>query len=260
MKKNKHCNACLAVMKRWGNVNHSILQLSSSCGRTFQNIKNGDLNSSLSKEGDLPTVRVSDIAGTCIESYEFEQICTNHPMAFFTSNVYQNLFVNNQSVLSVFLKPSSLQKSDNKGFAFNLSVLCENCYDFTVSSFTSNKIGDSDSFDVNRRTVMAFTDMGKGHKAVEEFCMIMNMSVMSSKTFHKHSKSSVKSSEEQLQEARRRVREVYQENDCSMTQDSVIDIGASYDGTWHKRGHTSNYGVGCVIASNRSSHQLLCTI
>ncbi|GFV28745.1 uncharacterized protein TNCV_3986951 [Trichonephila clavipes] len=32
-----------------------------------------------------------------------------------------------------------------------------------------------------------------------------------------------------------------------LVQNNIIDITVSYDGTWHKRGHTSLYGIGIVI-------------
>ena len=31
------------------------------------------------------------------------------------------------------------------------------------------------------------------------------------------------------------------------SDDGITDIHVSYDGTWHKRGHTSKTGMGCVI-------------
>ena len=35
--------------------------------------------------------------------------------------------------------------------------------------------------------------------------------------------------------------------DSNLDPDSTIPIIVSYDGTWHKRGHSSHYGVGVVI-------------
>ena len=35
--------------------------------------------------------------------------------------------------------------------------------------------------------------------------------------------------------------------DISLGHDNIIPIVVSYDGTWHKRGHSSHYGVGVVI-------------
>ena len=33
----------------------------------------------------------------------------------------------------------------------------------------------------------------------------------------------------------------------TLSEDDVLDISVSYDGTWHTRGHTSHIGAGCVI-------------
>lgn len=52
-----------------------------------------------------------------------------------------------------------------------------------------------------------------------------------------------------LQKARKQVSEYPQKLDSSLDYQSVIDINVSFDSTWHKRSHTSDYGVGCVIES-----------
>ena len=38
------------------------------------------------------------------------------------------------------------------------------------------------------------------------------------------------------------------EKDPAIGKDDIVDVAVSYDGTWHKRGYTSNHGVGVVIA------------
>ena len=43
------------------------------------------------------------------------------------------------------------------------------------------------------------------------------------------------------------VRSFYCSMDSNLDPDSTIPIIVSYDGTWHKRGHSSHYGVGVVI-------------
>lgn len=50
-----------------------------------------------------------------------------------------------------------------------------------------------------------------------------------------------------MAKARKRVREFYKEQGQPVTENSVIDLAVSYDGSWHKRGFTSNYGVGTII-------------
>ena len=50
--------------------------------------------------------------------------------------------------------------------------------------------------------------------------------------------------------AAKAVRKVYMEMDASITADSVIPIAITYDGTWHRRGHSSHFGVGVIIELN----------
>ncbi|GFT04711.1 uncharacterized protein TNCV_334601 [Trichonephila clavipes] len=46
-----------------------------------------------------------------------------------------------------------------------------------------------------------------------------------------------------LLDVRKNIREAY----GSKNDKDIVDIEVSYDGSWLKRGHTSNIGVGCVI-------------
>ncbi|KAJ4445232.1 hypothetical protein ANN_07033 [Periplaneta americana] len=91
----------------------------------------------------------------------------------------------------------------------------------------------------------AFLYIGKGHTAMEQFAMIMNMSKLSGRSFHDHA---IKvATEKILEEARCDVRKAYSELYADGEIPSPLNISVSYDGTWHTRGHTSCYGVGCVI-------------
>ena len=42
------------------------------------------------------------------------------------------------------------------------------------------------------------------------------------------------------------MRQTYEEL-YELEPNKIIDLVCSYDGSWHKRGHTSLYGIGCVI-------------
>ena len=53
-----------------------------------------------------------------------------------------------------------------------------------------------------------------------------------------------------FQDAVAAVRSHYMAADPTLTDDSDIPIVVSYDGTWHKRGHTSHHGVGVVVELN----------
>ncbi|XP_033609282.1 uncharacterized protein LOC117282699 [Cryptotermes secundus] len=50
-----------------------------------------------------------------------------------------------------------------------------------------------------------------------------------------------------LQEAQTSVHQSYIATDPSLSEDDIIDITVSYDGTWQKRVFSSLYGIGAVI-------------
>lgn len=52
---------------------------------------------------------------------------------------------------------------------------------------------------------------------------------------------------ETLSKARARVRQHCLMENCDLKEGDVIDLAVSFDGSWHNRGFTSNYGVGSVI-------------
>lgn len=78
----------------------------------------------------------------------------------------------------------ALKMSNQRGFAANLSVSCTTCDELAGSCFTLEKIDDTQNDDVNRRAVKAFTTLGKEYTALEHFCLVMNVPVMSSITFN----------------------------------------------------------------------------
>lgn len=135
------------------------------------------------------------------------------------------------------------------GLAQNITVFCKNC-GFGFSNDTSSKVPDQgNSYDINRRAVVAVTELGKGHVALEKLSCVMNLPCMDSKTFTRHLKHFHSFSAQSLH--------AQQQNICAKVKDAhsilcksssdICNIAVSYDATWHKRGHTSNYAVGCVI-------------
>lgn len=122
-----------------------------------------------------------------------------------------------------------------------------------TDSFTS-KITEK-TFDVNKRIVKYFKSNGLGYSAMESFYMVMNMEGMSSSSFTKHadniSMATKQAGQINLVRARQRLRDVHHKyyvgKSTPSLESEVLDIAVSFDGSWHKRGHTSNHGVGCVI-------------
>lgn len=140
------------------------------------------------------------------------------------------------------------------GFAHKLVLECSICECIIESCDSSKKISDSGRpkvYDVNRRMAKFFSSTGQGHGSMERFGMVFNMDSMSQRAYSNHvkviSKSCKQAAEISLVKARDRVREAYIEQDPGNKDKTYLDLSVSYDGTWQKRGHTSNFGVGVVI-------------
>ncbi|GFX49603.1 uncharacterized protein TNCV_4902451 [Trichonephila clavipes] len=97
------------------------------------------------------------------------------------------------------------------------------------------------------RTVQGILSLALGYSALEKFCMHMNLSIMSSKTFNSYKakflNGNLVESNQLLLDVRKNVREAY----GSKNDKDIVRIGVPYDGSWLTRGYTSNIVVGCVI-------------
>ena len=51
----------------------------------------------------------------------------------------------------------------------------------------------------------------------------------------------------EMKAAGKRLRKQLIKDDDTITDESIIDVCVTYDGTWSKRGFTANHGVGIVI-------------
>ena len=153
----------------------------------------------------------------------------------------------------------SLDLVDNESFraglAHKLLLQCRNCGimdTFYSSPVTCNVYPDSKArrpmFDVNLRSVLAFREIGKGHKAMNTFSGFMNLSKLLSKT--------------QYDKANEKLLKAYQDaciqsckeaalgtiNKLGRSSDAVTDYQVSVDGTWQKCGHSSLTGVVTVMS------------
>ncbi|GFU38783.1 uncharacterized protein TNCV_2891611 [Trichonephila clavipes] len=129
-----------------------------------------------------------------------------------------------------------------------MRITCHESYGSVFSSFQEEaKI----SHDINSKLVSAFLSIGRGHAALETFSSVLNMPTMDRKTFAKCMHNlSVKNKEvkkKMLEMSREAAREAHVKVDASLKNQEIIDVSVSYDGTWQKRGHTSNLGLGIII-------------
>ncbi|GFX51252.1 uncharacterized protein TNCV_2736031 [Trichonephila clavipes] len=130
------------------------------------------------------------------------------------------------------------------GFAYKMNVEYVNC-DLTqseicsskqlvytklhqISNVSKNKFFNA-PFDVNMRIVQGILSLGLGYSALEKFCMHMNLSIMSSKTFNSYKAKVLNGhlvgSNQLLVDVRKNVREAY----GSKNDKDIVDIGVSYE-------------------------------
>jgi len=145
------------------------------------------------------------------------------------------------------------------GLASHLSLKCYYCqseHTFPTSSIVYASSGSGNWFyEVNRRTVYALRNIGKGRSALANFCMIMDMPppvLRDSYSTHVSEvcKASIAVCEETLQSAGRELRRliISSSGDRTLNADSVLDVAVTVDGSWHKRGFSSMYGFVSVIS------------
>lgn len=148
--------------------------------------------------------------------------------------------------------------SRQQGFAFTITVSCSQCNEAICQIQSSPRVTSSESsrppFDVNRKLVEGFVNIGAGYTAMVKFGAALSIKVMDQSTYRDHLKKlvdeCVKLKEAILAKSRAAVREFYEMENPELKGQEVIDVHVSYDGSWHKRGFTSNYGFVSVIEIN----------
>ncbi|XP_070379643.1 uncharacterized protein [Dermacentor albipictus] len=143
----------------------------------------------------------------------------------------------------------TIQQGTQFGLATKLELVCPHC-GIIANSWSSPRQNAGNAFEMNIRAIMAMKQIGKGQTAVNDFWAAMNVSHrgLHHKTYQEHLKKTFRGPETQrmesfYSESAAAVKKVYQGMDPGFTR----DITVVYDGTWHKRGHTSHIGVGAVI-------------
>ena len=106
-------------------------------------------------------------------------------------------------------------------------------------------------FVVVRQAVAATMDMGVGHAGLVKLCRFMDMAPIHHRSYARHVRvvtaANMKVVSSLMDDAATTVRQAYREHDPSITQDSILDLTVTFDGSWMTRGHNSLYGIGCVV-------------
>ncbi|EDO36497.1 predicted protein [Nematostella vectensis] len=138
---------------------------------------------------------------------------------------------------------------NRKGCASKLRLTCQNC-DWKHITYTSKVQGQS--YEVNRRLVYSMRTLGKGHTGARKLCLLMNMPppptarafTKNSRTLLKHVKEiATKSMGDSAKELK------------ADKSDGPTNCGASFDGTWQKRGFSSLNG--CVTGISIDTGKVL---
>lgn len=131
------------------------------------------------------------------------------------------------------------------GVASQLEIYCSFC-NFTEKFYNSRKIEATESnlfYDVNVRLVYGLRCIGKGQKAGQVLCGILNLPQPPSK-FKSYIDVLCKSTGIVAQRSMTKaVEEAVIENKNIMENENPRDLSAAFDGTWQKRGFKSLNGV-----------------
>ena len=139
------------------------------------------------------------------------------------------------------------------GFSYVLELKCTTCdlsSSKVYSSCRTNGGEVSKPFVVDDLLVLFFNQQGQGHTAQKKFASLFGWDGLHTKTFQKKEcqiiSAIIDNTDDVLRTSVSKVKAAYlsMDPDVSITP---LCITVSFDGSWHKRGHTSSYGVAAVI-------------
>ena len=146
--------------------------------------------------------------------------------------------------------------SQKRGLCHYFLVYCVNC-DWR-KTFSSSKEIPCDNrgrkpFDINVRSVMAFREIGRGHRSMQEFCSVMNMPAPMNSFAYENiitilcTAVMLLTSQESMQAA---ANDAFPES-MHVSNDGVNPVTASFDGTWQRRGCASLNGVVTAVCQGK---------
>ncbi len=143
------------------------------------------------------------------------------------------------------------ESCNSMGLSSKIGLNCSSCEKDFGSVYTSEREKESGTFNINNKIVECFLAIGRGHAALETFSMILGTPSMDKKTFNRCMHNICSQNKtlkfEMLTLSHQTIRNAHILADPALESKEVLDISVTYDGTWQKRGHTSNLGVFCVM-------------
>ncbi|XP_055873964.1 uncharacterized protein LOC129924163 [Biomphalaria glabrata] len=150
-----------------------------------------------------------------------------------------------------FDKKLTMCITQSKGMAHLIKIKCLNCETYLWPDWTSKK-SNNVHLDINVRAVAALKKSGISHSKFDRFCGLMSMPCMHRNTYNNLANIVNTAIIEAGEECMIRASAVVHGRNISQpltTDDRISSTGCpvitvSFDGTWHKRGHSSHSGIG----------------
>lgn len=135
--------------------------------------------------------------------------------------------------------------ASTRGLGFKIAVVCENCPTHFIASCSF--LGHS--YEINRRFVFVMRILGVGWKGAHKFCGLMDLQQFLDKKTYLILVKDIHSACETVVEIlfKRAVQEEITETCKAENVEETSELTVSGDGTWHKRGYTSLFGVFSII-------------
>ena len=129
------------------------------------------------------------------------------------------------SSLELVSKPSS-----RRGFVHHLTVQCISCGRKEASSPTSKTVDGSKMYEMNRKMVFSFLNVGLRFAGMQNFSEVMGMEGMTEKTHRAHvaaiHRHGLDFKVDMLEDSAQRVRQAHGK------KSGVLDLAVSFDGSW----------------------------
>ena len=125
------------------------------------------------------------------------------------------------------------------GLASLLVLECDTCSKVT-EIYSSATCKDSRAFEINRRAVLGFLEIGCGKAALNTFCSMLNMPMpMTDEAYNDSLKSVKQVLEAEASESMTKAASEEKPESVAL----VTECQAMFDGTWRKRGFSSLQGA-----------------
>ena len=161
-----------------------------------------------------------------------------------------------------------LDYNKRKGFSKFIKLHCSGCNFLIAEGYTSGRTDTTTTpqpFTINDMLVLFFNQIGTGYAAMQTFGSILGSEVLHLKTFQQKqtrvSKAMCESADDILSQSVELIRRLHFDDSDILHNDEPIDIGVSFDGSWHTRGHNSKYGFVSVIeitSGHVVDYEILC--